>query len=76
MTDIHHDAQGNDNIYKRCVSKQVCESEWLSQTSDQDHCVNLGLVIYSGEFTCHFCCTGDGCNARLVPDQSTFYTHA
>nr|XP_011433243.2 mucin-5AC isoform X1 [Crassostrea gigas] len=74
MTDIHHDTSGNDHIYKRCVNRQTCETDWLAQTSDQDHCTRFGQVLTSGEFSCHFCCRGDGCNTRLVPDHSTFYT--
>ncbi|XP_056009490.1 uncharacterized protein LOC125680118 [Ostrea edulis] len=74
MTDVIHDINGNDNIYKRCVSRNTCSTQWLSQSSDKDRCTRFGQVPVSGQYNCHFCCTEDGCNTRIVPDHSTLYT--
>ncbi|XP_056012746.1 uncharacterized protein LOC130052300 isoform X2 [Ostrea edulis] len=72
MTDIVHE-NNNVKIYKRCVDETVCRNQWLSQTSDQDHCTNYGNVAISRDFSCHFCCTSDGCNQGLLPKTSTLY---
>ncbi|XP_062619923.1 SCO-spondin-like isoform X1 [Saccostrea cucullata] len=74
MTDIISDGSGKEQVFKRCVNEAVCRTQWLSQTSDQDYCVQYGKVVVSDMFSCHFCCTSDECNQGLVPDSSTFYT--
>ncbi|XP_061164505.1 uncharacterized protein LOC133173537 [Saccostrea echinata] len=73
MTDIVH-SHSNVRVFKRCVNETVCRNQWLSQTSDQDHCTNYGHVPVSGDYTCHFCCTSNKCNQGLLPDSSTLYS--
>nr|XP_034303253.1 mucin-5AC isoform X5 [Crassostrea gigas] len=76
MTDIIHDSSNNEMIYKRCVDEVTCRNEWLSQTSDQDHCTGYPNVVATGAYSCHFCCTSDSCNSGLLPKNSTLYTKA
>ncbi|XP_078334029.1 uncharacterized protein LOC144625721 [Crassostrea virginica] len=73
MTDIIHDGGTYPSTYKRCVTEVECANKWLHQTSDLDQCINYGNVIDDGQFSCHFCCTSDGCNSGQIPDKSTFY---
>ncbi|XP_062598169.1 uncharacterized protein LOC134259577 [Saccostrea cucullata] len=73
MTDIVH-SHSNTKVFKRCVNETVCRNQWLSQTSDQDHCTNYGHVPVSGDYTCHFCCTSNQCNQGLLPQSSTLYS--
>ncbi|XP_062592553.1 uncharacterized protein LOC134253995 [Saccostrea cucullata] len=76
MTDIVHDESPYPKTFKRCVSEQECRNKWLHQTSDLDYCLQYGSVPMSGQYTCHFCCVGDGCNAGQIPDNSTYYSRA
>lgn len=76
MTDIIHDSSNNEMIYKRCVDEATCRNEWMSQTSDQDHCTGYPNVVATGAYSCHFCCTSDSCNSGLLPKNSTLYTKA
>ncbi|XP_062598783.1 uncharacterized protein LOC134260216 [Saccostrea cucullata] len=74
MTDMIHDGSGNEKVFKRCVNETVCRTQWLSQTSDQDHCTQFGKVLVNGAYSCHFCCTSDECNQGLLPGSTTLYT--
>ncbi|XP_062601098.1 integumentary mucin C.1-like [Saccostrea cucullata] len=76
MTDIVHDGSPYPKTFKRCVSEQECRNKWLHQTSDLDYCLQYGSVPMSGQYSCHFCCVGDGCNAGQIPDKSTYYSRA
>ncbi|XP_062601101.1 uncharacterized protein LOC134262785 [Saccostrea cucullata] len=76
MTDIVHDGSGNTQTYKRCVTEEECRNKWLHQTSDLEYCTNYGNVPMTGQYSCHFCCVTDECNAGQVPDKSTYYTKA
>ncbi|XP_061171438.1 uncharacterized protein LOC133180968 [Saccostrea echinata] len=76
MTDIVHDGHAYPKTYKRCVTEQECRNKWLHQSSDLEYCINYGSVPMSGQYSCHFCCVEDGCNAGQVPEKSTFYTKA
>ncbi|XP_052686366.1 uncharacterized protein LOC128165644 isoform X4 [Crassostrea angulata] len=73
MTDLIHDGQAYPKIYKRCVTEEECRNKWLHQTSDLEHCTNYGNVLVEGSFSCHFCCTSDGCNSKQIPSKSTLY---
>merc|ERR1711971_523027 len=74
MTDVYIDGQGSSELYKRCVSLDVCKQEWLDQTSDVDACVSFDGAPNSMNTVCHYCCVGDGCNGNVVPSNNTFYT--
>ncbi|XP_065941167.1 uncharacterized protein [Magallana gigas] len=74
MTDIIHGAGGSVQIFKRCVTEIECKDKWLHQSSDLDYCTDYGNVLGQGHYSCHFCCTEDGCNTKLVPQKSTWYT--
>eukprot|EP00105_Crassostrea_gigas_P045473 XP_019929621.1 PREDICTED: spore coat protein SP65 isoform X2 [Crassostrea gigas] len=74
MTDIIHGAGGSVQIFKRCVTEIECKDKWLHQSSDLDYCTDYGNVLGQGHYSCHFCCTEDGCNSKLVPQKSTWYT--
>uniref|UniRef100_A0A8W8NAX7 Uncharacterized protein n=1 Tax=Magallana gigas TaxID=29159 RepID=A0A8W8NAX7_MAGGI len=74
MTDV---VQGSDDsvaIYKRCVDELTCRNEWMAQSSDQDRCLRYGEGAVPGQYTCHYCCTVDGCNSKIVPEAKTFYS--
>lgn len=62
------------NVYLRCVTEIECKDKWLHQSSDLDYCTDYGNVLGQGHYSCHFCCTEDGCNSKLVPQKSTWYT--
>nr|XP_034336678.1 integumentary mucin C.1 isoform X8 [Crassostrea gigas] len=76
MTDLIHTGQTFPSIYKRCVTEDECRNKWLHQTSDLEHCTNYGNVLVEGHYSCHFCCTSDGCNSKQIPDKSTLYIKA
>nr|XP_034308306.1 integumentary mucin C.1-like isoform X2 [Crassostrea gigas] len=76
MTDLIHTGQSFPSIYKRCVTEDECRNKWLHQTSDLEHCTNYGNVLVEGHYSCHFCCTSDGCNSKQIPDKSTLYIKA
>ncbi|XP_052680419.1 protein kinase C-binding protein NELL2-like isoform X2 [Crassostrea angulata] len=74
MTDV---VQGSDDsvaIYKRCVDELTCRNEWMAQSSDQDRCLRYAEGAVPGQYTCHYCCTVDGCNSNIVPEARTFYS--
>ncbi|XP_078332806.1 uncharacterized protein LOC111126691 isoform X4 [Crassostrea virginica] len=73
MTDILQ-TSSEVSIYKRCVDELTCRNEWMAQTSDQDRCLRYAEGAVPGQYTCHYCCTTDGCNSNMVPDAKTFYT--
>lgn len=73
MTDLIHNGQSFPNLYKRCVTEEECRDKWLHQTSDLEYCTNYGNVLAEGHYSCHFCCTSDGCNSNQIPDKSTLY---
>ncbi|XP_034304454.2 uncharacterized protein [Magallana gigas] len=73
MTDLIHDGQAYPKIYKRCVTEEECRNKWLHQTSHLEPCTNYGNVLLEGSFSCHFCCTSDGCNSKQIPNKSTLY---
>ncbi|XP_061186849.1 uncharacterized protein LOC133194969 [Saccostrea echinata] len=74
MTDVVQRADGSVAIYKRCVDELTCRNEWLAQTSDQDRCLKYAEGALPGQYTCHFCCTTDGCNSKIVPEAKYFYS--
>ncbi|XP_078334015.1 uncharacterized protein LOC144625706 [Crassostrea virginica] len=76
MTDLLQDGQQYPKTFKRCVTELECRNKWLHQTSDLDHCTDYGNTIVNGQFSCHFCCTSDGCNSGQVPDKPTLYIKA
>nr|XP_034336663.1 thrombospondin-1 isoform X4 [Crassostrea gigas] len=73
MTDLIHNGQTFPSIYKRCVTEEECRNKWLHQTSNLEHCTNYGNVLVRGHYSCHFCCTSDGCNSKQIPDNSSLY---
>uniref|UniRef100_K1R499 Uncharacterized protein n=1 Tax=Magallana gigas TaxID=29159 RepID=K1R499_MAGGI len=88
MTDLIHTGQTFPNSknfdnkkichgrhFARCVTEDECRNKWLHQTSDLEHCTNYGNVLVEGHYSCHFCCTSDGCNSKQIPDKSTLYNH-
>ncbi|XP_052673055.1 integumentary mucin C.1-like isoform X2 [Crassostrea angulata] len=76
MTDLIHNGQPFPTIFKRCVREEECRNKWLHQTSDLEHCTNYGNVLVEGHYSCHFCCTSDGCNSNQIPEKSTLYIKA
>eukprot|EP00105_Crassostrea_gigas_P029214 XP_011451073.1 PREDICTED: integumentary mucin C.1 [Crassostrea gigas] len=76
MTDLIHNGQPFPTIFKRCVKEEECRNKWLHQTSDLEHCTNYGNVLVEGHYSCHFCCTSDGCNSNQIPEKSTLYIKA
>ncbi|CAC5375645.1 unnamed protein product [Mytilus coruscus] len=66
MTDVLYDGNGNSDVYKRCVTKQTCDTKWLKESADQDYCMRYGVVNNANAFECHFCCTGDQCNSVKI----------
>nr|XP_034304717.1 integumentary mucin C.1 isoform X2 [Crassostrea gigas] len=76
MTDLIHNGQPFPTIFKRCVTEEECRNKWLHQTSDLEHCTNYGNVLVEGHYSCHFCCTSDGCNSNQIPEKSTLYIKA
>ncbi|XP_061186877.1 uncharacterized protein LOC133195001 [Saccostrea echinata] len=74
MTDVVQGADDSVAIYKRCVDELTCRNEWLAQTSDQDRCLKYAEGALPGQYTCHFCCTADGCNSKIVPEAKYFYS--
>ncbi|XP_048730879.2 tenascin-like isoform X2 [Ostrea edulis] len=74
MTDVVQGADDSVAIYKRCVDELTCRNEWLAQTSDQDRCLKYAEGALPGKYTCHYCCTADGCNSKVVPESKYFYT--
>ncbi|XP_065941335.1 uncharacterized protein [Magallana gigas] len=76
MTDLIHNGQPFPTIFKRCVTEEECRNKWLHQTSDLEHCTNYGNVLVEGHYSCHFCCTSDGCNSNQIPEKSTLYVKA
>ena len=54
-------------IHFRCVTEQVCNSKWINESAGLDYCSKYGSVTHSGEFECHFCCKGAGCNTGIKP---------
>ncbi|XP_065939950.1 salivary glue protein Sgs-3 [Magallana gigas] len=74
MTDV---VQGSDDsvaIYKRCVDELTCRNEWLTLSSDQDRCVRYAEGAVPGQYKCHYCCTVDGCNSKVVPEAKYLYS--
>eukprot|EP00105_Crassostrea_gigas_P045336 XP_019929484.1 PREDICTED: integumentary mucin C.1-like isoform X2 [Crassostrea gigas] len=76
MMDLIHNGQPFPTIFKRCVTEEECRNKWLHQTSDLEHCTNYGNVLVEGHYSCHFCCTSDGCNSNQIPEKSTLYIKA
>ncbi|XP_052680433.1 protein kinase C-binding protein NELL2-like isoform X4 [Crassostrea angulata] len=74
MTDVVQGSDGTVAIYKRCVDELTCRNEWMAQSSDQDRCLRYAEGAVPGQYTCHYCCTVDGCNSNIVPEARTFYS--
>nr|XP_034333337.1 uncharacterized protein LOC109619325 isoform X2 [Crassostrea gigas] len=74
MTDVVQGSDGTVAIYKRCVDELTCRNEWMAQSSDQDRCLRYAEGAVPGQYTCHYCCTVDGCNSNIVPEAKTFYS--
>ncbi|XP_078332788.1 uncharacterized protein LOC111099121 isoform X1 [Crassostrea virginica] len=74
MTDVVQGADDSVAIYKRCVDEVTCLNEWMAQTSDQDRCLRYAEGAVPGQYTCHYCCTTDGCNSKIVPEAKYFYS--
>nr|XP_022344257.1 uncharacterized protein LOC111137196 isoform X1 [Crassostrea virginica] len=74
MTDVVQGADDSVAIYKRCVDEVTCLNEWIAQTSDQDRCLRYAEGAVPGQYTCHYCCTTDGCNSNIVPEAKYFYS--
>ncbi|XP_071154110.1 uncharacterized protein [Mytilus edulis] len=74
MTDIVQDAQGNMDVFKRCVDLATCENKWKIESAGLNYCKPSGLVQNPHAYSCHFCCTQDKCNSMLVPNATTWYT--
>ncbi|CAG2206719.1 unnamed protein product [Mytilus edulis] len=71
MTDIYTDADGNADLFKRCVTEQTCNTKWTNDSAKFDYCRKYGVVANDNAYECHFCCTGDGCNTSIKPSDST-----
>ena len=63
----------NGGFFHRCVDEVTCLNEWMAQTSDQDRCLRYAEGAVPGQYTCHYCCTTDGCNSKIVPEAKYFY---
>ncbi|VDI31637.1 Hypothetical predicted protein [Mytilus galloprovincialis] len=74
MTDIVQDAQGNVDVFKRCVDLATCENKWKIESAGLNYCQHYGEVQNPDAYSCHFCCTQDKCNSMLVPNATTWYT--
>ncbi|CAC5375647.1 unnamed protein product [Mytilus coruscus] len=71
MTDIFTDADGNSDLFKRCVTEQTCNAKWTNDSAKFDYCRKYGVVTSDNAYECHFCCTGDGCNTNIKPSDTT-----
>ncbi|KAK7480819.1 hypothetical protein BaRGS_00027905, partial [Batillaria attramentaria] len=74
MNDIYQEDGQQPSVFKRCVDEATCYAEWYFRSSDKAECSQYDPNVYTGTLTCHLCCRGDLCNARLLPEQSTLYT--
>ncbi|XP_071154031.1 uncharacterized protein [Mytilus edulis] len=71
MTDVYQDTNGNTDVFKRCVTKQVCDSKWTNDSATHNYCTQYGVVNNPNAHECHFCCTGDLCNVNMKPSYSS-----
>ncbi|CAC5375646.1 unnamed protein product [Mytilus coruscus] len=71
MTDVYQDTNGNTDVFKRCVTKQVCDSKWTNDSANYNYCTQYGVVNNPNAHECHFCCTGDLCNTNMKPLSSS-----
>lgn len=73
MTRIDQDNNQRARVWKYCGTKQECNNDWLSDTYGKPECDNYNPNIYTLALFCTYCCTGDNCNAHLVPDSDNLF---
>lgn len=76
MTDVFQDNNGNVEVYKRCITRDVCDRKWISESADLDYCARYGMVHNPSAHECHFCCQGDHCNTEIQPQVATLVAKA
>eukprot|EP00931_Biecheleriopsis_adriatica_P024014 TRINITY_DN15059_c0_g1_i2.p1 TRINITY_DN15059_c0_g1~~TRINITY_DN15059_c0_g1_i2.p1 ORF type:complete len:419 (-),score=63.25 TRINITY_DN15059_c0_g1_i2:113-1312(-) len=73
MNDVRQDGTSRYTI-KRCVSLEVCRTDWFAESSDLSRCATFD-PDKGAEVTldCHFCCRGAECNKGYRPPRDTWW---
>lgn len=70
INDMNNNRDGTRTVERRCATRTDCENDWWRATSDRQECTTYNpRIAYAYVFKCSFCCQGDNCNLKLIPDN-------
>ncbi|XP_048245917.1 integumentary mucin C.1-like isoform X2 [Haliotis rufescens] len=73
MTDLFTMLDGSEKVFKRCVNHRMCLRKWYAETSDISVCTDFKRSNNVLDLTCHFCCVGDNCNTKIIPETHVLF---
>ena len=53
----------------RCATLAECQKDWITESADRNECSQYDVDdLQATHFTCKFCCQGNDCNEKTVPE--------